>query len=80
MNLLYKLSKLIYNLNTDLNILDIGAAGGVQNRWKLIEDTLNVTCVEPNNAYEFKKNKFKLIKLLYFEQRQMKIIGKYNMI
>ncbi len=66
-----KLSKLIYNLNTDLNILDIGAAGGVQNKWKLIEKTLNVTCVEPNNAYKFKKNKFKsldVIKKIFYSK------------
>ena len=59
-----EISKLIDNFNTDLNILDIGATGGIQNKWKLIKNVLNVTLVEPNVTDELKENSFKTLNII----------------
>ena len=43
-----EIKNLIFNLKIDLNILDIGATGGIQKKWNLIEEILNVSFVEAN--------------------------------
>jgi len=59
-----KIKDLIINFKIDLNILDIGATGGIQKKWHLIEEILNVSLVEANKNSSFGNNKFKSKKII----------------
>ena len=59
-----EIKNLIFNLKIDLNILDIGATGGIQKKWNLIEEILNVSFVEANKNSSFGKNNFKSKKII----------------
>lgn len=71
--------KILNNFETDLNILDIGATGGIQKKWHLIENILNVSMVEPNANSYFGKNNFKSTNLIskLFSNEDRKIV-KFN--
>jgi FkbM family methyltransferase len=44
-----KIKKLILNLlQSKIKLLDVGAAGGIHNRWGIIKDKTEVFCVEPH--------------------------------
>lgn len=59
-----KIIKILSEFETDLNILDVGATGGVQKKWYIIENLLNVFMVEPNHNSTFDKNNFKTKNLI----------------
>jgi len=60
----YKIKKIIYGFEIDLDILDIGATGGIQKKWGLIEKILNVSLVDANENSIFGKNKFKSLNII----------------
>ena len=43
----FHISKILKNYNTRFNLLDVGAAGGIHNRWHIINEKINVFCIEP---------------------------------
>ena len=59
-----KIKDLIINFKIDLNILDIGATGGIQKKWNLVEEILNVSLVEANKNSSFGENNFKSKKII----------------
>ena len=65
--------KLFRDFNIEINFLDIGAAGGIQNKWLAIKNCLNVYYVEPiQNQIINNKNKFKYqlqIKDIFYSQK-----------
>ncbi|WP_415324053.1 FkbM family methyltransferase [Candidatus Pelagibacter sp. Uisw_127] len=60
----YKIKKIIYNFEIDLDILDIGATGGIQKKWYLIKKILNVSLVDAYENSIFGNNKFKSLNII----------------
>jgi len=60
----YKIKKIIYGFEIDLDILDIGATGGIQKKWGLIKKILNVSLVDANESSIFGNNKFKSLNVI----------------
>ena len=52
---------IINNFNTDLKLLDIGAAGDINKRWNLIREKIKIFLVEPHpqSSAELKKKRHK---------------------
>ena len=45
-----KIKKLMNNiLKNKIRLLDVGAAGGIHNRWNIIIENIEIFCVEPHN-------------------------------
>lgn len=59
-----RIKNIILDFKTDLDILDIGATGGIQKKWNLIEKILNVIMVEPNKESFLGNNNFKSKKII----------------
>jgi FkbM family methyltransferase len=67
----HNISKILKDYNSKFNLLDVGAAGGIHNRWHIIDEKINIFCVEPqpdsfNNLKE--NNNVTLIKKIFDEK------------
>lgn len=60
----YKIKKIIYGFEIDLDILDVGATGGIQKKWGLIKKILNVSLVDAIESSVFGNNKFKSLNII----------------
>ena len=60
----YEIKKIIYGFEIDLDILDVGATGGIQKKWGLIKKILNVSLVDANETSIFGNNEFKSLNII----------------
>lgn len=58
-----KIKKILKDFNCNFTLLDIGAAGGIHKRWSIIENNINVFCVEPQPESFSKIENIKYIKI-----------------
>jgi len=62
-------------LKSKFHFLDVGAAEGISNRWKIIEDSINVSLVEPHkeSAQKLKSQGNNVIEKLLYEKKDLKL-------
>jgi len=71
----FHISKILRDYSSKFNLLDVGAAGGIHNRWHIINDKINIFCVEPqpDSFKNLKKNSknVTLIKKIFDEENNL---------
>ena len=62
-----KIKRILQDFNCNFTLLDIGAAGGIHKRWSLIENNINIFCVEPQpeSFAKIKNTNFKKIDKIF---------------
>jgi FkbM family methyltransferase len=62
-------------LKSKFHFLDVGAAEGISNRWKIIEDSISVSLVEPHkeSAQKLKSQGNNVIEKLLYEKKNLKL-------
>ena len=62
-----KIKRILKDFNCNFTLLDIGAAGGIHKRWSLIENDMNIFCVEPQpeSFSEIKNSNYKKIDKIF---------------
>ncbi len=62
-------------LKSKFHFLDVGAAEGISNRWKIIEDSISVSLVEPHkeSAQKLKSQGNNVIEKLLYEKKNIKL-------
>jgi len=69
-----KIEKILKDFNCNFTLLDIGAAGGIHKRWSIIENIINVFCVEPQpeSFSKIKNIKFNKIDKIFDKEKNLK--------
>ena len=69
-----QIEKILKNFNCNFTLLDIGAAGGIHKRWSLIDNNINVYCVEPQpeSFSKIKDLKFNKIEKIFDKEKDLR--------
>ncbi len=68
-----KIEKILKNFDCNFTLLDIGAAGGIHKRWSLVDNNINIYCVEPQpeSFSKIKDLKFNKIEKIFDKEKDL---------